>query len=85
MGVRGGAEPGGLWGREESMKEEQSPEGATGSDHRAKSTHHQREFFIDNLLVRIHFIIVMFRRSGLLFRERERFTRRVVGKGGVDE
>ena len=25
----------------------------------------EREFFIDNLLVRIHFIIVMFRRTGI--------------------
>jgi len=27
--------------------------------------HHEREFFIDNLLVRIHFIIVMNRWTGL--------------------
>jgi len=31
----------------------------------------EREFFIDNLLVRIHFIMVMIRRTGLASREFE--------------
>ena len=31
----------------------------------ARATYQQREFFIDNLLVRIHFIIVMIRWTGL--------------------
>ena len=30
-----------------------------------EACHEQREFFIDNLLVRIHFIIVMIRWTGL--------------------
>jgi len=34
----------------------------------------QREFFIDNLLVRIHFIIVMIRWTGLAPREFEWHT-----------
>ena len=32
---------------------------------RAWGSSREREFFIDNLLVRIHFIIVMIRRTGL--------------------
>ena len=34
----------------------------------------EREFFIDNLLVRIHFIIVMIRRTGLAPWEFERLS-----------
>ena len=35
------------------------------------ATPHEREFFIDNLLVRVHFIIVMIRWTGLASREFE--------------
>ena len=37
----------------------------TGKTMLAKAVSGEREFFIDNLLVRIHFIIVMVRWTGL--------------------
>ena len=49
------------------LREIAPPRGASAPDPTAPeaSSHPEREFFIDNLLVQIHFIIVMIRWTGL--------------------